>query len=125
MTVADDTWAERIASGAAVVTAAAPYAAYAEVADAVVVGGSLETDLSLTSVRSVDPARPLSSVDSDPVSGPAYDVGAVAVAAYLVGLGRAMVEQAVAYAGTREQFGRADRVVPSSEAPARRRAPRG
>src|SRR5437660_224493 len=36
----------------------------------------------------------------------AGDVGALVVAAYLVGLARTMVDQAVTYAGTREQFGR-------------------
>jgi alkylation response protein AidB-like acyl-CoA dehydrogenase len=104
--VADDDWQARVTSGAAIVTAAASYAAYADIADAIVVGEALQTDVPVTAVQSVDPARPLSSVDADPASGRAYDVGALATAAYLVGLGRAMVDQAVTYAGTREQFGR-------------------
>src|SRR5206468_1093395 len=106
LTVADDDWRARITSGAAIVTAAAPYAAYAEVTDAILVGETLRTDVPTTPVQSVDPARPLWTVDAEPVRGRAFDIGALATAAYLVGVGDAMVEQAVTYAGTREQFGR-------------------
>ena len=106
LAAADDDWAKRIASGEARVTAAAPLAAYADRADAIVVGDTLSTGLRVTPLQSVDPARPLFEVDGPPASGRAYGVGALAVAAYLVGVGRALVEQGVAYAMTREQFGR-------------------
>ncbi|MFL6238532.1 MAG: acyl-CoA dehydrogenase family protein [Actinomycetes bacterium] len=106
LAIADADWRSRIASGAALVTAAAPYAAYADAADGIAVGNALRTDLVTTSVESVDPARPLSAVDAERVTGRAHDIGALVTSAYLVGLGRAMVEQAVAYARAREQFGR-------------------
>lgn len=106
LAIADDEWSTRIASGEARVSTAAPLAAYAHTADAIVVGETLTTGLTLTPVHSVDPARPLFEVDGPPVSGTPYDVGALAVAAYLVGVARVMVDQGVAYALTREQFGR-------------------
>jgi hypothetical protein len=102
--VSDD-WSGRIADGA-LVTAAAPYAAYADIADGVVVGDAIRSDVTATPVSSVDPARPLFSVDGASVVGRAFDVGALTTAAYLVGVGQAMIDQSVAYAGTREQFGR-------------------
>jgi alkylation response protein AidB-like acyl-CoA dehydrogenase len=105
LAVADDDWAARIASGEVRVTAAAPFAAYADTVEAIVVGDKLISGVAVTLVPSVDPARPLFDVDDTPASGAAYDVGALAVAAFLVGVGRAMVEQSVAYALTREQFG--------------------
>jgi alkylation response protein AidB-like acyl-CoA dehydrogenase len=107
LAVAGDEWMEPIVSGSSRVSAAAPYAAYAGDAAAVLVGTSLVTDRVGEPVESVDPARPLFRVDGPAVEGPAYDVGALAVAAYLVGAGRAMIDRAVAYALTREQFGRA------------------
>ena len=106
LAVADDDWRARIANGSALVTAAAPYAAYADRAAAIVSSEALRTDMTVTAVESVDPARPLFAVDAEPASGRGYDVGALATAAYLVGVASAMVDQAVAYAGTREQFGR-------------------
>jgi alkylation response protein AidB-like acyl-CoA dehydrogenase len=48
----------------------------------------------------------LFAVDAEAANGRGYDVGALATSAYLVGVARAMVDQAVTYAGTREQFGR-------------------
>jgi alkylation response protein AidB-like acyl-CoA dehydrogenase len=107
LAVASDPWPERIATGAVLVSAAAPHVAHADLADAVLVGAGLRSDVAPTQQTSADPARPLSRVDGGPVTGRAYDVGALAVSAYLVGLARAMVDQAVAYAATREQFGRA------------------
>src|SRR5436190_3479045 len=104
ISVAHD-WRDRIADGA-IVTAATPYAAYADMVDAIVIGDALRSDVNVTAVPSVDPARPLFGVDGAAVTGHAYDVGALATAAYLCGLGSAMIEHAVAYAGTREQFGR-------------------
>jgi alkylation response protein AidB-like acyl-CoA dehydrogenase len=105
LAVADDGWRTRIAGGA-IVSAAAPYAAYAQHAEAVLVGEKLRTDVASSPVASIDPARPLCSVYGDAVRGRAYDVGALTAAAYLVGLGASMVTRAVEYARTREQFGR-------------------
>jgi alkylation response protein AidB-like acyl-CoA dehydrogenase len=101
----DNEWRDRIAGGA-LVSAAAPYAAYADVCDGILVGTSVQTDVVTTPIDSVDPARPLFAVKGDPVSGVAFDVGALATSAYLIGVGSAMIDQAVTYAGTREQFGR-------------------
>ena len=105
LAVADAADADRISNGDIVVTAAAPHAAYADIAELVLTGGGLETSTPQP-LASVDPARPLFAVDGSPVTGAAYDVGALMTAAYLTGAGRAMVDQAVAYAKTREQFGR-------------------
>src|SRR4051794_17403617 len=58
LAVANDEWRARIADGSALVTAAAPYAAYADRAAAIVSGESLRTDMTVTAVDSVDPARP-------------------------------------------------------------------
>ena len=103
--VGDDDVAS-IAAGEMLVSVAAPYAAYADLAQAVLVDGALARDVVTTPVESVDPARPLFAVHGDGVSGTAYDVGALAASAYLVGLAAAMVDESVAYALTREQFGR-------------------
>jgi alkylation response protein AidB-like acyl-CoA dehydrogenase len=106
LAVADASRHSRIVDGSELVTAAAPYAAYADGAAACVVGQDLIEGFTAHVVDSVDPARPLSKVAGEPVTGPAYDVGALATAAYLVGTGRAMIDRAVDYALTREQFGR-------------------
>jgi hypothetical protein len=100
-----DEWRARVSAGA-IVSAAAPHVAYADAAEAIATGSAVRTDLVTTPVESVDPARPIATVDAEPVGGRGYDAGAMAAAAYLVGLGRAMIDTAVAYAGTREQFGR-------------------
>ncbi|MDL4777408.1 acyl-CoA dehydrogenase family protein [Actinomadura xylanilytica] len=61
---------------------------------------------------SIDPARGLSSVDAPDgvrlAEGPeAADRGAALTAAYLLGVGRQMIDMTVRYAGQRVQFGRA------------------
>jgi hypothetical protein len=64
--------------------------------------------------RSVDPVRRLYRPGpARPLAGPvpgavvrAFDVGVLACAAQLVGLGTGLLEMAVAHAGRREQFGR-------------------
>jgi alkylation response protein AidB-like acyl-CoA dehydrogenase len=106
LATADDDWTKRIVSGEVRVSAAAPFAAYADAAAAIVIGETLTTGVDVTPVASVDPARPLFEVTGSSATGSAYDVGVLAVAAYLVGVARAMVDQGVAYALTREQFGR-------------------
>ena len=62
------------------------------------------------------------SVFSGDVIAHAFAVGAVATAAEAVGAASAALDLAVAYAKEREQFGRADRLVPGRAAHPRRRA---
>ncbi|WP_433326570.1 acyl-CoA dehydrogenase family protein [Spirillospora sp. CA-294931] len=63
----------------------------------------------LTPRPSIDPSRPMFADDlpSGSVPGAAFDHAAVAVSAQLVGLGRRLCAETVAYAGRRHQFGRA------------------
>jgi hypothetical protein len=87
-----------------------PYAADASglvllVVDGVVYEGSLGARHS-----SVDPARSLHTVLPGPELGSAdqraFELGALATAAYLLGAGRALLEMSVRHVGVREQFGR-------------------
>jgi len=72
------------------------------------------TEVSLAQRQSVDGGRRLAAIRHDPNAGvalagvdaeAAFDVGVVAVAAQLTGLADAMLDMAVSYAKTREQFG--------------------
>ncbi|GGL14996.1 acyl-CoA dehydrogenase family protein [Planomonospora parontospora] len=114
-------WLPRIAEGAAAVSLvlppAVPYALDADLADAVwLVDGDRLCEAVPGAVRSsLDPARRLSPVTAGTVlaSGPAVraaaeaacDLGTLACAAQLVGLGRRLLEATVEYAGARHQFG--------------------
>jgi alkylation response protein AidB-like acyl-CoA dehydrogenase len=106
LAIAEPDWQPRIAAGEVRVSAAAPHAAYADDAAAIVVGHDLREGMTTHAVESVDPARPLAKVNGPVCAGAAFDVGALATAAYLVGAGRAMIDRSVDYALTREQFGR-------------------
>jgi alkylation response protein AidB-like acyl-CoA dehydrogenase len=115
--VADDR-AAALAGGELIATVAmpptVPRAVDADVADLVL----LATDAGVTDAsagarhQSVDPARRLFDVDP---TGPvrtadvarAYEFGALATAAQLVGAGQAMLDMSVDYAKQRTQFGRA------------------
>ncbi|GAA3159275.1 acyl-CoA dehydrogenase family protein [Planomonospora alba] len=115
-------WLPRIAEGTAVVSLAlppaVPYALDAGVADAVwtVDGDRLRAAVPGEARPSLDPSRRLSPVAAGAVlaSGPhvraaaeaAYDLGALACAAQLSGLGRRLLEVTVEYAAARHQFGR-------------------
>jgi len=122
------TWLPRIAAGDAIVVPALegdPYPANVEHADLVLVGRGNALyalpphALEVTHQPSVDPARPTATVAlptavAPIASGPevaqalarASTRGTAAAAAMLVGAGHAMIELAVEYANTREQFGK-------------------
>jgi alkylation response protein AidB-like acyl-CoA dehydrogenase len=116
--MADDDRAEGLASGELIATVALPPAVPRAV-DAEAVGlillaadDAVSDATALEPHASVDPSRRLYDVsgsgDSRPADvGRAYDVGALATAAQLVGAGQAMLSAAVDYAKQRTQFGRA------------------
>jgi len=88
-----------------------PFAVDAELVDAAyLVDGSTVYSAAVGSTRrSVDAARRLSTVSArDRVGGSvparAFELGALATAAYVHGAGRALVERSVAYAKSRTQF---------------------
>ena len=91
-----------------------PYVPHAHVASvALVSGGMLQTEgATLTPVESIDGGRRLFTVDGaatealDYDEALAFDRGALAAAAYLVGLGERMIDVAAEYARQREQYGR-------------------
>ncbi len=105
-----------LGDGATVGTAVldgSPYVPHAHVASLVLVpGGVVRTDgASLTAVASIDGGRRLFTVDGavDPFAydeALAFDRGALAAAAYLVGLSERMIDVAAEYARQREQYGR-------------------
>ena len=108
--------APALGDGATVGTAAldgSPYVPHAHVASVVLVpGGVVRTDgASLTAVESIDGGRRLFTVDGavEPFAydeALAFDRGALAAAAYLVGLSERMIDVAAEYARQREQYGR-------------------
>jgi len=90
-----------------------PYVPHAHVTSLVLVpGGVVRTDrASLTAVDSIDGGRRLFTVDGAVESFAydeelAFDRGALAAAAYLVGLSERMIDVAAEYARQREQYGR-------------------
>jgi Acyl-CoA dehydrogenase, C-terminal domain len=107
-----------IASGETMVTLAmpplAPFALDADVADVVLLAEGDEVHVATATGemhRSLDPARRLFEVSGVSVLSrcavdAAFDVGVLACAAQLVGLGRALLEVSVSYAKARHQFGR-------------------
>ncbi|GLW99218.1 acyl-CoA dehydrogenase family protein [Microtetraspora sp. NBRC 16547] len=115
-------WSEGVAEGRTVASLALPpampYALDADAADIVLLvdGDELRAGVPGEARSSLDPARRLFTVTGGDVlaSGPAvraaaeaaYDMGALACAAQLVGVGRALLDVSVAYATTRRQFGR-------------------
>ena len=108
--------APALGDGATVGTAVldgSPYVPHAHVASlALVPGGLLRTDgASLTAVDAIDGGRRLFTVDGpvepyDYDEALAFDRGALAAAAYLVGLSARMIDVAAEYARQREQYGR-------------------
>ena len=121
-------WLPAIASGEAIVTVAHPanaFVADAHVADLLLLVHADEihaierSDVQLTHQPSIDPLRRLYTVDWKPTPGTrvasgesaeralaaAYDRGAWATAAQLVGVAQGLVDAAVKYSCQREQFG--------------------
>ncbi|MEU8247314.1 acyl-CoA dehydrogenase [Nonomuraea sp. NPDC048916] len=115
-------WQAGIAEGAVVVSLAlppaAPYALDADVAGVVltVEGEELRTGVPGDVRKSLDPARRLFAVTPGDVlatgpevaaaAGEARDLGTLACAAQLTGIGRRLLEVSVDHARTRRQFGR-------------------
>jgi alkylation response protein AidB-like acyl-CoA dehydrogenase len=110
-------WLRGLAAGELIATLAAPpwlpFAADAECAGLVLLAepGRVSVARPATSHRSVDAARTLTEVSAgEPVAGGLYaaralDFGVLACAAQLLGLGRGLLELAVAHARQRIQFG--------------------
>jgi alkylation response protein AidB-like acyl-CoA dehydrogenase len=110
---------DTIAAGAALGTVAAPpavpFALDAEAASAVYLldGRTLRDATASAQLVSVDRARRLAEVTAgetvaDAVdANRAFDLGALATAAQILGAGQAVLDQATGYAKTRTQFGRA------------------
>jgi hypothetical protein len=118
-------WARRLGQGDAVATVVidpgglAPDADLADlvlIADGDTVRGATAGAVRLTEQPSVDPSRRLFTVRAEPSALPVIagsgaadalrDIGAVMTAAQLLGAGQAVLDQAVAYAQERAQFGR-------------------
>ncbi|MFI0367903.1 acyl-CoA dehydrogenase family protein [Actinomadura sp. 1N219] len=98
-------WLPRIADGEAIVSLAVPHALDADVADLVLDADGVEREPG-ERATSLDPARRLFRIRGDvPVPG-FTDLGALLCAAQQIGLGRALLDVSVAYAKTRQQFGR-------------------
>jgi alkylation response protein AidB-like acyl-CoA dehydrogenase len=104
-----------VAGGSLVATAAiegTPYVAHAADAGAVLMPEGLLTRFSSTDVHGIDAGRSLASVNGgtlQPVAfsaDDAFDRGALATAAYLVGASQRMIDIAADYARQREQFGK-------------------
>jgi alkylation response protein AidB-like acyl-CoA dehydrogenase len=108
--------APALGDGATVGTAAldgSPYVPHAHVASVVLVhGGIVRTEAAtLTAVEPLDGGRRLFTVDGavepfDYDEALAFDRGALAAAAYLVGASERMIDVAAEYARQREQYGR-------------------
>ena len=115
--LAGDDRAAALAAGDLIATVAlpplVPRAVNAEFAGLILLVADSHVTDAVAAARhaSVDPTRALSDVLAD---GPAhrvdavraFDMGALATAAYLVGAGQAMLDMAVEYAKQRSQFGR-------------------
>lgn len=115
--LSDDDRSAALAAGDSVATVAlppqVPYAVNADFADLVLIagGGQVSDGIAGTAHDSVDPARKLFEISGSGEQTPAdtaraYDFGALATAAQLIGAGQAMLDQSVEYAKQRTQFGR-------------------
>ncbi|MFC9977300.1 acyl-CoA dehydrogenase family protein [Spirillospora sp. NPDC127200] len=99
-----------IAAGTLTVTARSAGSRYlpdADLADLIAAGTLVAPhgEVALAPVRSVDATRPLFTDDLNADDSPGFDHAALATAAQLLGAGRRLLDEAVAYAGQRRQFG--------------------
>jgi hypothetical protein len=111
-------WLPELADGRCLATAhwppSVPYAVDADVASLVLGIGERQVTIDAPSgpaLRSVDPARRLFGVRpgrvlAGEVPAVAFEIGALATAAQLLGAGRALLETSCEYARQRSQFGR-------------------
>ena len=115
--LSDDERSAALAAGESIATVAlppqVPYAVNADFADLVLLAGDGQvSDATAGAARdSVDPARKLFEVSASGAAqaadtARAYEFGVLATAAQLIGAGQAMLDQSVAYAKQRTQFGR-------------------
>ncbi|BBY81697.1 acyl-CoA/acyl-ACP dehydrogenase [Mycolicibacterium pulveris] len=115
--LADDERSGALASGELIVTVAmppqVPRALDGNVADAILVAtdGEVRDGTAGAHHESVDPSRKLFDVTATGEAQPAdvaqaYEFGALATAAQLVGAGQAMLDMSVEYAKQRSQFGK-------------------
>ncbi len=115
--LADDERSAALASGEVIATVAmppsVPWAVDADSAGLVLLaaGGTVADATAGEEHESVDPARRLFTVGADGGTRPAdveraFEFGALATAAQLVGAGQAMLDMTVEYAKQRSQFGR-------------------
>jgi alkylation response protein AidB-like acyl-CoA dehydrogenase len=115
--LSDDDRSAALAAGESIATVAlppqVPYAVNADFADLVLLAGNGEVGDATAGAAhdSVDPARKLFELSASGTAhaadtGRAYEFGVLATAAQLIGAGQAMLDQSVAYAKQRTQFGR-------------------
>jgi alkylation response protein AidB-like acyl-CoA dehydrogenase len=113
--VADAELAASIAAGETIATAAiegSPYVAHAAVSTVVLTPEGVLRDFDCTDAHGIDSGRSLATVSGCTLTPLAVDVdaafdrGALATAAYLVGAGQRMIDIAAEYARQREQFGK-------------------
>lgn len=115
--LSDDERSAALAAGESIATVALPpqvrHAVNADFADLVLLGedGQVFDAVAGAAHDSVDPARKLFEVSACGAArtadtARAYEFGVLATAAQLIGAGQAMLDQSVAYAKQRTQFGR-------------------
>ena len=115
--LSDDDRSAALAAGESIATVALPpqvrHAVNADFADLVLLGedGQVFDAVAGAAYDSVDPARKLFEVSASGAArtadtARAYEFGVLATAAQLIGAGQAMLDQSVAYAKQRTQFGR-------------------
>ncbi|HEX6346810.1 acyl-CoA dehydrogenase family protein [Umezawaea sp.] len=113
--VGEDRWLPELATGKLTASVAIPpHVPHAHEAELYFLldGEALRSAEAVAELTSVDPTRRLVDLVGGPVLGTtaraarAFDLGVLACAAQLLGLGRAMLEMATAHARQRTQFGR-------------------
>ncbi len=103
--------------GSMIATAAgfdgSPYVPHAQISSVVLTPEGVRRGFTVTDVDGIDGGRRLFSLEGGSTSAvggfdaaAAFDRGALATAAYLIGLGEAMIDVAAEYARQREQFGK-------------------